>query len=63
MIQANEIILVQNSIGKTLRFGGFGALADCDCSVTSFNPALFTTTPATAFASATSISAKSTDSV
>ena len=63
MIQANEIIVVQQTVGNNLFFCGFGALADCDCATSSFNPALFTTTPATQFASAISLSIKLTDSV
>ena len=63
MIQANEISVVQQTVGNNLFFCGFGALADCDCATSSFNPALFTTMPVTQFASTTSLSVKSTDSV
>jgi hypothetical protein len=62
-IQANEIVASQQTVGNTLSFCGFGVLADCDCSTSSFNPALFTTTPEAQFASKTSLSVKSTDSV
>ena len=61
-IKANEIILVQKN-AHDLRFCGFGALSDCFCDQSSFDPLLFTTPQATPFASATTILAKSTDSV
>jgi hypothetical protein len=62
-IQANEIILVQKNAADDLRFCGFGVLADCFCGQSSFDSLLFTTPTAKSFASATAISAKSTDSV
>jgi hypothetical protein len=52
-IQVNEIILVQQTAANSLSFCGFGALAECNCSQSSFDPARFTTPPATPFASAT----------
>jgi hypothetical protein len=61
-IQVNEIIVEQKNTNKDLRFCGFGVLAECDCSQSSFDPASFATPPPTPFASATSISVKSTDS-
>jgi hypothetical protein len=61
-IQGNEIILVQQNAANKLVFCGFGALADCDCSQSSFDPARFTT-PQTPLASVTSLQIKSTDSV
>ena len=62
-ILANEIILVQQNAAYDLRFCGFGVLADCDCTLSSFNPLLFSTSQATPFASATSLTLKSSDSV
>jgi hypothetical protein len=62
-IQANEIILVQQNAAYNLRFCGFGALSDCNCSQSSFDTLLFTTPPATPFASATSISVAQSESV
>ena len=61
-IQVNEIIIVQQNAANSLRFCGFGVLAECDCSQSSFDSASFTTPPETPFASANSISVKSTDS-
>ena len=61
-IQVNEIILEQQNTKGELRFCGFGVLAECECSQSSFDPSNFTQPPATPFASATSISVKSTDS-
>jgi hypothetical protein len=43
-------------------FCGFGALAECNCAASSFDPARFTT-PQTPLASITSLALKSTDSV
>jgi len=41
-----------------MSYAGFGALANCDCSTTSFEPAYFTTAPSTVFVSGnTNISA------
>ena len=60
--QANEIILVQQSAVNSLRFCGFGALSDCNCSQSSFDPARFTT-PQTPLVSVTSLQIKSSDGV
>jgi hypothetical protein len=38
--QANSITLKQQTSTHDLRLCGVGALADCDCSLSSFNPAL-----------------------
>ena len=46
-----------------MRFCGFGALGDCDCSQSSLDPKHFTVPPATAFASLTSVTVKSIDTV
>ncbi len=60
--QANEIILVQQNAAQDLRFCGFGALAECNCAASSFDPTRFTTQQ-TPLASTTSIEFKNTDSV
>ena len=62
-IIANEIILVQKNAAYDLIFCGLGVLSDCDCTLSSFNPLLFSTSQATPFASATSLTLKSSDSV
>ncbi len=62
-IQVNEIILVQQSSSKDLRFCGFGALSDCNCAQSSFDSTQFTTRQATSFASVTSLTVKYTDSL
>jgi hypothetical protein len=62
-IQANEIIVVQQTAGKNLYFGGFGALSDCDCSKSQLDPSLFTIPPTILLASITSLKVKSTDAV
>jgi hypothetical protein len=62
-IQANEIIVVQQTAGKNLYFSGFGALSDCDCSKSQLDPSLFTIPPTILLASITSLKVKSTDAV
>ncbi len=52
---------MQQTAGNDLIFCGFGALADCDCAQSSFDPAHFTTPPAP-LTSATSLLIKSSDS-
>ncbi len=44
----------------TLAMAGLSILSDCDCSLSSLNPSLFTLSGA-AFASATTLNVKSTD--
>ena len=46
---------MQQNAARDLRFCGFGALSDCNCAQSSFDPNHFTTAPATSFASVTSI--------
>jgi len=54
-IQAKEIIVVQQTKDLNLIFSGFGALSDCDCSKSQFDPSLFTTMPTTLLVSITSL--------
>jgi len=61
-LQANEII-IEKTVIEDIRFCGFGALASCDCSQSSFDPQFFTVPPTTTFASATSVTVKSSDTV
>ncbi len=44
---SNQIIFEQLTAGRDLRFCGVAVLSDCDCAITSFDPASFTT-PSTA---------------
>jgi len=61
--QANEII-IEKTVVQEMRLCGFGALASCDCTQSSFDPQFFTVPPSTTFAPATtSVSVKSTDTV
>ena len=53
---------MQQNYAYDLRFCGFGALADCDCAKSSFDPARFLTPPAP-LTSASLLTLKSTDSV
>ena len=62
-LQANEIIVEQQNPTNKLVFCGFGVLADCSCSQTSFDYSLFTTSLAITLLSTTSLSLQITDSV
>jgi hypothetical protein len=60
-IVGNQIIVKKPGAGTTLAMAGLSILSDCACSLSSFNPALFTL-PGATFASATTLITKSTDS-
>jgi hypothetical protein len=56
----NKIIVKRPGSSMTLATAGLSILSDCDCNTSSFNPVLFTL-PGAAFASATTLTVKSTD--
>jgi hypothetical protein len=55
-IVANQIIIEQQTIGRDVRLCGVEILSDCNCALSSFDPASFTTIPAATLVSTNLIS-------
>jgi hypothetical protein len=55
-IVANQVIIEQQTAGRDVRLCGVGVLSDCDCALSSFDPASFTTIPAATLVSTNLIS-------
>jgi hypothetical protein len=54
-VVANQIIFEQLTAGNVVRFCGVGVFSDCNCALSSFDPAFFKTAPSATLVSTDSI--------